>query len=186
MNSDGPSKVVERAKSVCRITKNASDNVVFSPEATADYVYVCKTGLQPPLDPNFWATYNLTAVSGLMGCGARAFSYFTHLTADGTMKSVCHTLGRYPIVDMAISTVNCFQDPHNKMHHLSKAAVGGIASTVVCVAASSLTGPFAPVVLYGGMVVCGEIGSYVGGRLFQRKKPKNERAIMFSEQCPDQ
>lgn len=180
VNSDGSSKAIERAKSVRRNT-NFSDNVVFSPEATADFVYACKTGQQPPSDANFWVTYNLSSVSGLTGYSARAFSYFTHLTANGTTKSVCRSLGQYPIVDAAMCAVNCYQDPYNKSHHMSKAFVGGIVSTVVCVAASSLTGPFAPLALFGGMVVGGEIGNYVGGRLFQRKERENERTIMFSE-----
>ncbi len=180
VNSDGPSKTIARAKSVLRNT-NFNDNVAFKTELTADFVYSCKTGQQPPLDANFWTTYNLTTVSDLTGYGARALSYFASLTVDGITKSVCYTIGQYPIVDMAMCAVNCYQDPDNKSHYMSKAIVGGIASTVVCVAAASLTGPFAPLVLCGGMVAGGEIGNYIGGQLFRWKAPKNERVIMFSE-----
>jgi hypothetical protein len=70
-----------------------------------------------------------------------------HLSVHGATKSVCRGLAEYPVVDAVVCVVNCCQDSNNKKHHVTKAAIGCAISTVVCVRASSLTGPFAPFVL---------------------------------------
>ncbi len=180
INSDGHIKTLARARSVIKNT-NGTDEIPFRVFSTADYAYTCKTGQQPPLDKNFWTTYNLSSLSELTAYSARAFGYFAHLSLEGATKSICHSLGRYPFVDVVICAANCYQEPRNKYHYVSKAVAGGVISTAICFAAPLLAGPAAPFVIAGGMIVGGELGNAIGGRFFKWQEPKNENVIKFSE-----
>ncbi len=112
---------------------------------------------------------------------ARALGYFAHLSLEGATKSICHTLGRYPLVDLVMCAANCYQEPQNRYHYVSKAIAGGTTSSAIFLAAPLLTGPAAPFVIAGGMIVGGELGNAIGGRFFKWKEPKNEKVIKFSE-----
>ncbi|CAF4712219.1 unnamed protein product [Rotaria sp. Silwood1] len=105
INSDNLGKTLERTKLVIR-NPNDTDNVPFKVDSSCDFVYLCKTGQQSPLD-NFWTTYNLNSILELTGYSERALSYFTHSSVNGATQSVCRTVGKYPIVDVVICAVNC-------------------------------------------------------------------------------
>ncbi|CAF1374567.1 unnamed protein product [Adineta steineri] len=180
---DGPSKTLARAKSVCKNT-NGVDMVTFKPELTADFVYSCKTGQQPPLDENFWTRYHLSSISQLTGSSVKALSYATHIGVEGVAKSICRAVGKYPVIDVVICAVNCCQDPQNTFHYIAKHGVGGAVSTVAYIVAASLTGPLAPFIVVGG-IAGGEIASGIAGVIVKKKPPKNKRQIPFSEEDDD-
>ncbi|CAF5082743.1 unnamed protein product, partial [Rotaria sp. Silwood1] len=85
INSDNLGKTLERAKWVIR-NPNDTDNVPFKVDSSCDFVYLCKTGQQSPLD-NFWTTYNLNSILELTDYSERALSYFTHSSVNGATQS---------------------------------------------------------------------------------------------------
>ncbi|CAF3420825.1 unnamed protein product [Rotaria socialis] len=84
----------------------------------------------------------------------------------------------FPVVDATICAVNCYNEPHNKVRHISKATAGYIASIGFGAGVTLLVGSTAPIIVVGCATgaACAIINWGVG-YLIKPNDRENERAI---------